>query len=805
MYLPSVALALVVLAAHATPLRADPDEAEHARVFQRSRPATRAPVLLRLDGVEIAGDAPLLLELGPDPRLAAAPVLAALEPRLRDEARTALRAAVRQHRLTLRALRAIGLVAIYDPQRLEVRIEIPAPLTRTASHDLGTGAPPEAAGALAPSAVSGHVNLRAGGGTRWTDAVSSTERYLHADSAVNVRGWVLEARASVTSASPVFHRGDVLLSRDLSRHAVRLLAGDHAVPATGLQASYPVLGLAVTRNYALQPYRVVRPIGTFDFVLDRASKVVVLVNRMPVQTLTLAAGRHDLRDLPLGAGVSDVELLITDPNGAERRIAFSAGNPDALLAPGIVQFSVGVGFPLVSDLGLRDYDLTRPILAARRRWGVTPLLTIGGSLDGDPDRQVGAGELGVATVRGNFAIDLATSHARGVGTGFAAGVRWDYIRTVDHRLRTLTLSGHHHSPEFRNFGLVTAEPYRTDLALSASRRLSAPVTARLTARYQLAREAPDGQDIALGIMRSVGAFSIDTTASFRRGLAEEARLFVTAHWTLPGRAGMVHGASRASSVAGISNEATFSKRAALPPGVGASVTVNETPTHVGAGGALDYTGYRFTSSLATTTQMSNEGAITQTASFEAATALVFAGGRAAWSRPITGSFAIVERHPALAGIALGVNPALGGYAARTDSFGLAVVPNLEPYRVGSLVVEAPELPTGYSLGPPSHTLLPTYRSGTLVRVGEDSTVFARGTLEHRGEPLAYAVAELVDVADAKRAPIVVMANRAGRFNAMGMRPGRYRVVVAGEPVLVGELVVPRHTTGLFLAGLVPVR
>jgi outer membrane usher protein len=505
--------------------------------------------------------------------------------------------------------------------------------------------------------------------------------------------------------------------------------------------------------------------------------------------------------------VSDVELLITDTSGGERRIAFSAGSPDALLAPGIVQFSLGVGFPLVSEIGLRDYDFTRPILAARRRWGVTPLLTIGGSLDGDPDRQVGAGELGVATVRGNFAFDLAASHARGVGTGFAAGVRWDYTRTVDHRLRTVTLSGHHHSPEFRNFGLVTAEPYRTDLALSASRRLSAPVIARLTARYQLAREAPDAQDVALGITRSVGAFAIDTTASLRRGgLADgEARLFVTAHWTFPGRAGTVHTASRASSVAGISNEATFSKHAALPPNVGASVTVNETPTHVGAGGALDYTGYRFTSSLATTTQMSNAGSITQTASFEVATALAFAGGRTAWSRPITGSFAMVERHPGLAGIALGVNPALGGYAARSDSFGLAVVPNLEPYRVGHLVIEAPELPMGYSLGPASHTLLPTYMSGTLVRVGEDTTVFARGTLAHRGEPLAYAVAELTAVADPNRAPIVVMTNRAGRFNAMGMRPGRYRVVVSGEPVLVGELVVPRHTTGLHLAGLVPVR
>lgn len=66
--------------------------------------------------------------------------------------------------------------------------------------------------------------------------------------------------------------------------------------------------------------------------------------------------------------------------------------------------------------------------------------------------------------------------------------------------------------------------------------------------------------------------------------------------------------------------------------------------------------------------MTGRGELALASSFEVATALAFAGGRVAWSRPITGSFAIVAANDTVAGFPIGINPALGGYAARTDAF-----------------------------------------------------------------------------------------------------------------------------------------
>jgi hypothetical protein len=85
-------------------------------------------------------------------------------------------------------------------------------------------------------------------------------------------------------------------------------------------------------------------------------------------------------------------------------------------------------------------------------------------------------------------------------------------------------------------------------------------------------------------------------------------------------------------------------------------------------------------------------------------------------------------------------------------------------------------------------------------------VFLRGILLHEnGESVALAVAELRPIGGRARSPVVVMTNRAGRFSAMGLEPGRYAVRLAGETRASGELEIPAGTTGVYSAGAVEVK
>lgn len=785
------------------------NDALFARVFQGRAPADRAPVALVLDGV-MAGPTVLWLRAEGGPRVSTTPLLDVLVPKLRPEAGARVRQAARGDYIGLDALRALGFGVVYDEAELELRIDTPAQLTETVSHALGgSGVPPEAAGALAPSEVSGHINARGGGADAWTNGESpavAAPLHLNLDSALRVHGWLLEGRADFAEAPAGAHRGDVLLSRDDPETAHRYLAGDFAVQPTGLQPSYPILGLGLTRSFALQPYRIIQPIGQFEFTLEQPSTVTVFVNGTLVQKLSLPAGRHDVRDLPLGPGVNDVELVIEDPSGVQRRMTFSSASAGELLAPGVSQYALSLGPPLVDDAGARTYALDRPVLSARRRWGALSMLTLGASFDGDVDRQRAGGELTLATTLGTLALDLGGSADRELGLGHAEGLRYDFARTGGRaQVFTLTLLGHHYSSGFRALGPATDDVfYSDDLALSASRRLPGAVFATLSGRVRVGRERPDATDASLRLSRSFGSVGVDGLLAGRRdGISpDEVRVLLSVRVNLPDGHGVVLASARTSNLEGPGSQASYSTLAGPPPGgVVTTVSVEETPETLRAGGAVSYTGNRLTSSVSTAGSVDRaHGWLTQTTAIEVGTGLAFADGVVAWSRPVSGSFVIVAKNPTVAEHDVQVNPALGGYAARADGFGPGVLPNLEPYRVATIGVDAPTLPSGYSLGPESHLVLPAYQSGTLVRVGDEGTVFLRGVLQHaNGTPAAFALGNLVRT-DGSSPPLIVMTNRAGRFSLMGVRPGRYELRLADPGT--GPLVVdvPAGHTGLHSTG-----
>ncbi|MHC5731259.1 MAG: fimbria/pilus outer membrane usher protein, partial [Nostoc sp.] len=119
--------------------------------------------------------------------------------------------------------------------------------------------------------------------------------------------------------APSWVRNDLRLVHDAPDQALRYVIGDLSVPISGYQSSRPLLGVAVARNFSLQPYRVTRPISQFEFFLETPSKVEVFINGLPVQTLQLPGGRQDIRDLPLSGGINDVQLIITDAVGRVQR------------------------------------------------------------------------------------------------------------------------------------------------------------------------------------------------------------------------------------------------------------------------------------------------------------------------------------------------------------------------------------------------------------------------------------------------------------------------------------------------------
>ena len=780
-----------------TPAPEKQDDGDFQRIFGRPRNAggaQRAVVSFFINEQE-QGQLLILLSPGgtPEVRFQAAPFLEKTAEIVRPDIQEKLRASVdSQGNLTLEALRQNGLEATFDRQQLQLQIQVPPAQRKTNVFNIKDGnLPPEAKDALEASRVSGYLNLRGGESFVWSGqeetALGRQPLRLDLDGALNLNGWVVEGTAAFSErANPELVRGDLRVVRDAPDQALRYVVGDLAIPITGYQSSRAMGGITVARNFSLQPYRVTRPISQFEFFLERPSRVEVLVNGRIVQTLQLPPGRQDIRDLPLNAGINEVQLIITDDVGRVQRLDFPAAVAGDLLAPGLQQFAYSFGFPSNVENGGRSYDWTQPTLTLSHRWGLSENLTMGGYLQADLKQQLLGFEGIWATSFGNWGWDVALSHDSEMGSDYAARLRYDYskIGADNPSQRTFRFALEHRGSGFMTVGdLLPRNDYSYDLSAGYSQRLFWGIGGNLSASYQLGRgSVPDTYRLNLGLSKSFNnGLGVNLNLSQSRSSTgiEEQQAFLSLFWFLPKQRQSFQATSDIRNTSSPTNRLNWNYSSPLTiGGINASVGVAGNPNDYDLTGRLTYTGYRASIDFSHDFLLPRDGreGLNNTTSVNWGTALVFADGHFGWSRPINNSFALVIRNENFRSQQVGINPNAGGYTARADNLGPAVVPDLQPYQVSTLRIDAPNLPLGYDVGRNVYHLLPSYRSGTLIRVGTEATVFIRGVLvDAKGEPVSLQAGEIVSLSDPNWKQVTLFTNKAGKFALEGFKPGRYEL------------------------------
>lgn len=184
------------------------------------------------------------------------------------------------------------------------------------------------------------------------------------------------------------------------------------------------------------------------------------------------------------------------------------------------------------------------------------------------------------------------------------------------------------------------------------------------------------------------------------------------------------------------------------------------------------------------------------------TALVFADGHLALSRPVEDSFALAVPHKTLEGRTVVIEPRKDGhFLGESGVLGGAVDPNLSSYFERVVSYDVPEAPIGYDLGTGNIRTRPPYRSGYLIVAGSEYSVNVTGTLyDADHEPISLLSGTAVELDHLDRAPLTVFTNRVGRFAIQGMRPGRWKIEMAGIKPIVAIIEVPAKAEGLVMMG-----
>ncbi|WP_455382920.1 carboxypeptidase regulatory-like domain-containing protein [Salinispira pacifica] len=707
-------------------------------------------------------------------------------------------------------LRGAGLDVSFDQSSLTLQIDVPPKLRLTEQIDLTAQQVPKAAVRVEPADFSAQLSVRS--------RVDLIDRYLLSspgipavnelqvpfvatlDPALNFRTFVLEGETTIdTTRTSVFSLDALRLVKDLPGPALRLMAGDLVYPVTGFESSIPILGFGVTRNFSLSPNRIYRPLGQMEFYLEHPSQVQVLVNGTVVRYLQLTPGSYNLTDFPLVPGRNNISVEIHDYLGRVEKLDSSVSYDSDLLLPGESAFSWNIGLPG------RTIDL--PVLSGFQRLGITRDLTLGAYTQADISNQMAGLEGIVATAAGTLRAGAAGSLSDIYGLDAGAFGSFRFLNITRPYVPSVTVSAQYRGRHFLGpESSLTESTYQWLLTGNIDQPLPRNLSISLGAGYRVPWTGAPGFTVSSIFTAPLGkgvSLTLNLGTDYTEGLAP----------TIQGSVTIISSASPGTTSININQSLTQpTSRIGVsyhPPGSsGLSVSGDLIgPPAVpgqstGASATVNYTGNRFEGSLGYSIlydNQTNPGIITNHPFLRFGTAFVLADGVAGITRPVNDSFAIFVRHPEISKKQLGVNPTGSGYEATSDFLGEAVLADVHSYTDRLATVEVPDSPIGYDLGDTLFLLSLPYRSGTVVRVGTDATVYASGTLVNgAGKPIPL-VAGTVTAAGGGESQ-QFFSDASGRFEIYGLRPGEYLLDVSNGRFKEARFTVPQSASGLYEIG-----
>lgn len=610
--------------------------------------------------------------------------------------------------LSLRSLRSAIESWSLDDRALKVRITARIDRLAPTVVDLRRRQPPDL--------VRGHD---ASGFFNYSLQLDDFARFSgYAEAGVSLWGGLLYSGMSIDSSTWKPVRGLSYLMVDRPAQMQRITVGD-AFVSTGILGGGMFLGgVTLARNFGLDPYFVRQPMLGYAGATLVPATLEVYVNGALVRRQALPPGPFQLRDVPATVGSGDTRYVLRDAFGQETVLSSQYYLPAGVLARGVQDYSVSLGFRR-NHVGTSSFDYQGlPAILGYHRMGITDWFTLGERVEITTDRVSGGVAIDMRTPIGEFEAGAAGSTAK-QGSGGASTLAWAWLgRHFSGGLRATVTSD--------RYSTLSLDPELDRATLDLTASVSVPIGSRVStsAQYGLLvyRDAPGYRHrvSAQGYARLTGRLSLMLSGSYligdneRPSLALYAGLSVAFGGTVSGRVGYRQvGRSAAGEV--------------------------ELQRPLPAGNGL---GYRFQGHFGQDEQRVDVMARYQGTyglySAEARmidgqehTTLTMAGGIVAlrgagvfFTRPVRDGFAVI-RVPGVEGVRGYLdNQEIG----RTDSRGNLVVPTLLPYYGNRLSIADGDVPVDRSLDVVARVMAPTWRGGVLAVFPARRHRYVRGRL-----------------------------------------------------------------------------
>lgn len=294
----------------------------------------------------------------------------------------------------------------YDPSEVKIIIDIPAQFYKLNAKEVYYGPKTFGKKIFRPSKWSHILNYWLQYDFEENDSRgrSNNDYELDLDSSLKFGDLVLENRFELTDdiRKESFTRKRSRLTYDMPKSDLRLSFGDIDTQVLTTQSRLNLLGLSLSKNFALNPYNRITPINEFEFVLERRSFVTIYINDKPVKSEIFEEGRHSIRDLILDFGRSRVKIVAKEVGGDTREFSYQWAGSEELLRVGLSRYSFNLGVKGNYNLEPDYESLDDTILSSFYSQGITKTYTQSFSLQYSDQSLLVGPSLIKATPLGNF-------------------------------------------------------------------------------------------------------------------------------------------------------------------------------------------------------------------------------------------------------------------------------------------------------------------------------------------------------------------------------------------------------------------
>lgn len=849
----SIATALCVQA----PLRAQgTDSLTREQLFEKAfgAPAPKLPkrlhALVRLDGQEQPGE--IELRFSDDRTRFSVPVQAILQTISRriDTAAVAeiQRSAVNGY-ITDTLLTRAGVDATFNSGSFSLNLRT-NPRIRKQEEVYISGKPLQSTSDIPPSKFSGYFNIYLQQMFRSYSASGSSadtslpedflETYIHSlnnqrvqpfsgstDFAVRVLPVVLEGRVAMNTGREIpVARQNLRLVYDNRKLATRFSVGDNLYRIEGFQRFIKGAGLAISREFMMNPSEVAYPVSQEILYLEEPSEVEVVVNGVTVRKLSLSAGTHHLKNFASTFGENDVELILKDFYGRTQTRRFSFFHDLNMLGKGKYDFSCFVGVPSEVVSWAYEYDLSGPLVSGFVTYGLDNRINLGGNAQYYHSNGLLGFQGAYATKWGVTSADLAASVFDHRTAGAAAKLA-HRIQRPQTRNKAEGFSAHGSVELFSSrFSEVTdtsaTEDRRFLLTGAFDKQLSSSVSAGIGGEMSATRTGQTPFMVsAHASVRPARGLSIRARVTYQRDLAgnEYPAVSIKGVWSLIANKHSISAGEhlqRSKSAVGSSDEDAswlnytnlawnYRSSYALSDYFSSSAGVVLDPFTSTINARVGYTsGYGTAEVTYANTSPASQSAMPFSqhyATLDLSTALVFAVDHIGISRPVMNSFFLVSGRR---GDRIPINPGFDGNQGMVRGAFPGVIPEISAYSQRSFRVDSPDFSAVSGGDKAWYRVFTGYKTAHVIAFESQQNTMVYATLQlPGGAPAAQRSVTVKNNSDTTETPVSTFTSSTGKLTFPAIAGATYRITLqsGSEDGRFYEVSVPKNTEDYHRAGV----